>query len=57
MSVMGASTVSTATTAVTDGREPRVREMARDAVTRMAFSAAVSFGVVLLLMIVHGIGR
>jgi hypothetical protein len=50
MSVMGAS-------AATDGKEPRVRELARDAVTRMAFSAAVSSGVVLLLLLAHGIGR
>ena len=50
MSVMGAS-------AATEGQEPRVRELARDAVTRMAFSAAVSFGALLLLLAAHGIGR
>ena len=50
MSVMGASTA-------TEGREPRVRELARDAVTLMAFSAVVSGGVVLLLLLAHGLGR
>ncbi|MEZ0580987.1 hypothetical protein [Nocardioides sp. MH1] len=53
MSVMGARAAG----AATDGTPPRVRELARDAVTRMAFSAGVSLGVVLLLVAVHGLGR
>jgi hypothetical protein len=53
MSAMGASAAG----AAADGREPRVRELARDAVTRMAFSAGVSFGVLLLLLLAHGLGH
>lgn len=39
----------------TDGHQPRVRELAREAVAVMAFSAAVSVGTV--LAIVAGLGR
>jgi hypothetical protein len=38
-------------------REPRVRELARDAVTLMAFSLAVSVAVALLLLLAYGLGR
>ncbi|WP_183094095.1 hypothetical protein [Nocardioides stalactiti] len=44
MSVMGANS------------EPRVRELAREAVTLMAFSAAVSVSVALLLLLAYGLG-
>lgn len=54
MSVMGASTP-----AEPDGaRTPRVRDMAREAMARMVFSAAVSCAVALgLLALAHGLGR
>jgi hypothetical protein len=35
----------------------RVRELAREAVTLMAFSAAVSLGVALCLLLLHALGR
>ena len=35
----------------------RVREQARDAVTVMVFSAAVSLGCAVLLLLTHGAGR
>ncbi|WP_188113503.1 hypothetical protein [Nocardioides humilatus] len=57
MSVMDASAAGAATDGAAFGAEPRVRELARDAVTRMVFSAAVSSGVVLLMLIAHGLGR
>ena len=37
--------------------QPRVREQARDAVTLMAFSAAVSLGLSVLLLLSFGTGR
>ena len=40
------------------GPEPRVRELARDALARMAFSLAVSVATpLLLLLLAHGLGR
>ncbi|WP_435769371.1 hypothetical protein [Nocardioides sp. SYSU DS0651] len=41
----------------TAGPRPRVREQARDAVVLMAFSAAVSLGCALLLLVSTGAGR
>jgi hypothetical protein len=38
-------------------REPRVRERAREAIVLMAFSAAVSVGLTLLLVLSSGVGR
>jgi hypothetical protein len=38
------------------GSEPRVRDLARDAVTLMAFSAGVSVSVALLLLIANWLG-
>ncbi|GAA1523547.1 hypothetical protein [Nocardioides humi] len=37
--------------------EPRVREQARDALTLMAFSAALSLGCAVLLVLLHLAGR
>ncbi|WP_215815161.1 hypothetical protein [Pimelobacter sp. 30-1] len=37
--------------------EPRVRELARDALTLMAFSAAVSVGCACLFLLTHLAGR
>ncbi|TIC88647.1 hypothetical protein E8D34_02930 [Nocardioides sp. GY 10113] len=39
------------------GREPRVRERARDALTVMGFSAAVSLGLALVLLVGSGTWR
>jgi len=49
MSVMNASTA--------EAREPRVRELAREALTLMLFSAAVSVAMALALLITYGIGH
>jgi hypothetical protein len=62
MSVMGAHPTGTAGTAGTVGtvvedREPRVRELARDAVTLMAFSAGVSLSVFLVVLLGSWLGR
>ncbi len=56
MSVMGASAAGAAS-AATEIREPRVREQAREAVTLMAFSAAVSLSVLLAVLFVSWLGR
>ena len=39
------------------GNEPRVRDLAREAVLLMAFSAGVSVAVALLILITYGLGR
>ena len=41
---------------ITDSREPRVRELAREALALMVFSAAVSAALGLALMLAYGIG-
>ncbi len=53
MSVMGASTAG----AAVDSSEPRVRELAREAVTLMAFSAGVSLAVFLVVLLAFWLGR
>ena len=40
---------------MTEGTEPRVRELAREALALMVFSAAVSVAVALALVIAYGI--
>ena len=45
------------TSAVRDPGQPRVRELARQAVAMMVFSAAVSVGVSLLLLLAYGLGH
>ncbi len=62
MSVMGAHPTGTAGTVgragtVVEDREPRVRELARDAVTLMAFSAGVSLSVFLVVLLGSWLGR
>ena len=59
MSVMGAHPTGTAGTVgtVVEDREPRVRELARDAVTLMAFSAGVSLAVFLVVLLGSWLGR
>ena len=61
MSVMGMGTPGHTGPAVAPAGEAeaqrRVRELARDAVTLMAFSATVSLGVVAFLLLAHGLGR
>ncbi len=39
------------------GSEPRVRDLAREAVALMAFSAGVSVAVALLILITYGLGH
>ena len=56
MSVMGASTAATAVTGTESG-EPRVRELAREAATLMAFSAGVSLLVFLVVLLGFWLGR
>jgi hypothetical protein len=56
MSVMNASAAGSAGVA-TDGTQPRVRELAREAVTLMAFSAGVSIAVALVLLLAYGLGH
>jgi hypothetical protein len=41
---------------MTDSREPRVRELAREALALMVFSAGVSIALGLALMLAYGIG-
>ena len=41
---------------ITDSREPRVRELAREALALMVFSAVVSAALGLALMLAYGIG-
>ncbi|QYJ04734.1 hypothetical protein KUV85_03360 [Nocardioides panacisoli] len=54
MSVMGANSPARPDAA----HAPRVRDMAREAVLRMAFSATVSLALAaLLLVLAYGIGR
>jgi hypothetical protein len=55
MSVMGASAAGQP--AATDSREPRVRELAREALALMIFSAGVSVSMALALLIAYGIGH
>lgn len=43
--------------AAPDEAQRRVRELAREALALMAFSAAVSVGVALFLLLAHGLGR
>lgn len=38
------------------GSEPRVRDLAREAVTLMAFSAGVSIAVALVVVLAYGLG-
>jgi hypothetical protein len=62
MSVMGAHPTGTTGTVGGVGtgveeREPRVRELARDAVTLMAFSAGVSLSVFLVILLGSWLGR
>lgn len=40
-----------------DAREPRVRELAREAMALMVFSAAVSVAMAVSLLIAYGIGH
>lgn len=56
MSVMGASAAGTAGTTA-DGSEPRVRDLAREAVTLMVFSAGVSLAVFLVVLLGSWLGR
>ncbi|WP_188111128.1 hypothetical protein [Nocardioides antri] len=56
MSVMNASAAGQAG-ARTGSREPRVRELAREALALMAFSAGVSIAMALALLIAYGIGH
>ena len=56
MSVISASAAGTAGIAA-EAREPRVRELARDAVTLMAFSAGVSLSVFLVVLLAFWLGR
>ncbi|MDZ5620654.1 hypothetical protein SFC88_07455 [Nocardioides sp. HM23] len=56
MSVMGASAAGTVGTATEVG-EPRVRELAREAVTLMAFSAGVSLTVFLIVLLGFWLGH
>ncbi|WP_158282944.1 hypothetical protein [Nocardioides silvaticus] len=42
---------------MTEARQPRVRELAREAVALMLFSAVVSVGMALALLIAYGIGH
>ncbi len=42
---------------MTEARQPRVREMAREAVALMVFSATVSVAMALALVIAYGIGH
>jgi hypothetical protein len=44
-------------TGTRDTREPRVRELAREAVALMVFSAAVSVAMALALLLAYGIGH
>ena len=44
-------------TDVPGAREPRVRELAREAVALMLFSAAVSIAMALALLVAYGIGH
>jgi hypothetical protein len=57
MSVMGAGAAGHTGAAPDPAREPRVRELAREAVVLMAFSAGISVAVALLLLIADGVGR
>ena len=58
MSVMGASAAGAAGAATgSAGREPRVRELAREAVTLMAFSAGASLLVFLVVLLGFWLGR
>lgn len=43
--------------AVPEEAQRRVRELAREALALMAFSAAVSVGVALFLLLAYGLGR
>lgn len=42
---------------MTETREPRVRELAREALALMVFSAAVSVAMGLALMLAYGLGH
>ncbi len=56
MSVISASGAGTSGIAA-EAREPRVRELARDAVTLMLFSAGVSLAVFLVVLLAFWLGR
>ncbi|HYG92019.1 MAG TPA: hypothetical protein VD859_00420 [Nocardioides sp.] len=43
--------------AVEADAQRRVRELAREALSLMVFSAAVSLGVTVFLLLAHGLGR
>ena len=57
MSVMSASAAGTPGIAAEAKSEPRVRELARDAVTLMVFSASVSLSVFLVVLLGFWLGR
>lgn len=42
---------------VMDSREPRVRDLAREALALMVFSAGVSVAMALALLVAYGIGH
>ena len=57
MSVMGASAGAAGAATGSAAREPRVRELAREAVTLMAFSAGASLLVFLVVLLGFWLGR
>lgn len=58
-SAAGQTAATKSSTSNRDGRsrEPRVRELVREAVALMVFSAGVSVAMALALLIAYGIGR